>query len=85
MATCPNCNRIWQWDWENDVYRLPDLVDISANGIPCIETALDKGTEYRCLCGQVLGIMLSGGGELVNQPEGWDELDWEHYEHYWDG
>ena len=87
MAECPTCQLVWQWDWNDDVFRNPD------SGKECTTEEHESGldpvagkhthTDYRCGCGQLLGTMCDADG-MINDPSEWKDVDWEADENYYE-
>lgn len=83
MANCPKCKQEWLWDWCIDTLRKP-------NGETCQEriqfASSDNHDVYslKCTCGQTLGLMHECNGDIDNQPNEWEDIDWELPEHKYD-
>jgi len=81
MAKCPQCKKVWRWDWEQDIYR-------DKKGMMCDDISFelksndekDAGdiTVFQCTCRKVLGMM-NGLGTVVNCSE-WGNIDWDKEE-----
>jgi len=82
MPRCPasNCHRVWQWDWEQDLYRQPNgtvcnVYKVRVPNVPTTEAMV-------CQCGQVLG-WYTVDGDVFTHSE-WEGTDWESQEHAYD-
>jgi len=73
QAFCPNCNKAIRWDWEQDIFLIENE--------DCISTKLffDRGfvgEVFRCSCGQIIGAVDNGSGDIASIKE-LKDIDWD--------